>query len=53
MLGYHGCDEAVARDAVLDGVDILESDKDYDWLGPGAYFGSQTLFAQKSGQSGR
>ncbi|MCW1841728.1 hypothetical protein [Prosthecomicrobium hirschii] len=38
VLGYHGCDEAVARKAVLDGARILHSDKDYDWLGPGAYF---------------
>lgn len=38
MLGYHGCDEAVARKAVLDGARILHSDRDYDWLGPGAYF---------------
>jgi hypothetical protein len=38
VLGYHGCDEVVARAAVLDGLDILESDKNYDWLGPGAYF---------------
>jgi hypothetical protein len=38
VLGYHGCDEAVARNAVLEGIDILGSDKDYDWLGPGAYF---------------
>jgi hypothetical protein len=38
VLGYHGCDEAVARRAVLEGVDLLHSDHDYDWLGPGAYF---------------
>lgn len=38
MLGYHGCDADVARRAVLDGSDILQSQKDYDWLGLGAYF---------------
>ncbi|MFM2273156.1 MAG: hypothetical protein RL702_2221 [Pseudomonadota bacterium] len=38
VLGYHGCDAAVARKAVLDGAEILQSEKDYDWLGPGAYF---------------
>lgn len=38
VLGYHGCDADVARKAVLEGADILQSDKDYDWLGPGAYF---------------
>lgn len=38
VLGYHGCDRAVAQNAVLDGASILQSDRDYDWLGPGAYF---------------
>ncbi len=38
VLGYHGCDAAVARRAVLEGIGILQSDRDYDWLGPGAYF---------------
>ena len=38
VLGYHGCDDSVARKAVTDGAAILQSDRDYDWLGPGAYF---------------
>ena len=38
MLGYHGCDGSVARKAVLEGASLLQSDKSYDWLGPGAYF---------------
>jgi hypothetical protein len=38
VLGYHGCDGSVARKAVLEGGEILQSDRDYDWLGPGAYF---------------
>ncbi len=38
VLGYHGCDAKFARKAVLDGVDLLHSDTDFDWLGPGAYF---------------
>lgn len=38
VLGYHGCDATTARKAVLDGDSILQSDRDYDWLGPGAYF---------------
>lgn len=38
VLGYHGCDKAIAEKAVIDGASILQSDKDYDWLGPGAYF---------------
>lgn len=38
VLGYHGCSASVASKAVLEGDKILQSDKDYDWLGPGAYF---------------
>ena len=38
VLGYHGCDKAIAVRAVTNGSEILKSDKDYDWLGPGAYF---------------
>lgn len=38
VLGYHGCDRSVAADAVLNGAGVLQSDRDYDWLGPGAYF---------------
>lgn len=38
ILGYHGCDKATAEKAVLEGAAILQSDRDYDWLGPGAYF---------------
>ena len=38
VLGYHGCDQAVAQKAISGQIDILKSDKDFDWLGPGAYF---------------
>jgi hypothetical protein len=38
VLGYHGCDRAIAENAVLAGAGILHSERDYDWLGPGAYF---------------
>jgi hypothetical protein len=38
VLGFHGCDLETASKAVIDGVSILQSDRDYDWLGPGAYF---------------
>ena len=37
VLGYHGCDEAVAE-AVLAGKAFKQSQNDYDWLGPGVYF---------------
>lgn len=38
VLGYHGCDESVALKAATEGSAILQSNRDYDWLGPGAYF---------------
>ena len=38
VLGYHGCDAKVAKRVVNGELTILPSDKDYDWLGPGAYF---------------
>lgn len=38
VLGYHGCDARVGRRAVHDGATILKSERDFDWLGPGAYF---------------
>lgn len=37
VLGYHGCDQTVA-DALISGEIIKTSDREYDWLGPGAYF---------------
>lgn len=37
VLGYHGCDKAVAE-ALLAGTDFKPSKNDYDWLGPGIYF---------------
>lgn len=38
VLGYHGCDRSVGLKAVNGDIDILQSDRDFDWLGPGAYF---------------
>lgn len=38
VLGYHGCDYSVADKAIREGQSILQSARDYDWLGPGAYF---------------
>lgn len=38
VLGYHGCQEETAHKAVTQGAKIIQSNKDYDWLGPGAYF---------------
>jgi hypothetical protein len=36
-LGYHGCSGETAE-RLLGGEDFEQSNKDYDWLGPGAYF---------------
>src|SRR5207237_1184482 len=38
VLGYHGCDAKIAERVVNGELTLLPSDKDYDWLGPGAYF---------------
>ena len=38
VLGYHGCDRSVADKAISGDIDILQSERDFDWLGPGAYF---------------
>ena len=38
VIGFHGCDKKVA-DRVLSGKeDLCDSNKPYDWLGPGKYF---------------
>lgn len=38
VLGYHGCDQAVA-DRLIRGADAIKpSSRDFDWLGAGAYF---------------
>lgn len=38
VLGFHGCDRAVGEDVISGRRTLLQSDKDYDWLGPGVYF---------------
>ncbi len=38
VIGYHGCDESVARNVLLRGRNLRPSDNDYDWLGRGIYF---------------
>lgn len=38
VLGYHGCDRATADKAINGDIALVKSDRDYDWLGPGAYF---------------
>ena len=38
VLGYHGCDRSIAVRAINGEIDLLHSNNDYDWLGPGIYF---------------
>jgi hypothetical protein len=38
VLGYHGCDLAIARAIVSGQKQQLRSDNEYDWLGSGFYF---------------
>ena len=38
VLGYHGCDRSVGLKAINGEIDLIDSNNDYDWLGPGAYF---------------
>ena len=38
VIGYHGCDDAVARRVLLQGKKIKQSENDHDWLGRGIYF---------------
>jgi len=38
VLGYHGCDKDIGDEAIKGDLDLLQSDQEYDWLGPGTYF---------------
>ena len=38
VIGYHGCDQSVARKVLLHGKNLRASDNDYDWLERGIYF---------------
>jgi hypothetical protein len=38
VLGYHGCEWAVARQIVTGEKELLPSTNEYDWLGSGFYF---------------
>jgi hypothetical protein len=38
VLGYHGCDRAVAERVIAGKEHLKASDNDYDWLGSGIYF---------------
>lgn len=38
VLGYHGCDAALAENVLAGNGSLLASENDYDWLGHGIYF---------------
>ena len=38
VLGYHGCDRSVGEKALGGATELIQSDQDHDWLGPGIYF---------------
>jgi hypothetical protein len=38
VLGYHGCEWAVARQIVTGEKELVPSTNEYDWLGSGFYF---------------
>ncbi len=38
IIGYHGCNRAVAEEALANKIHLKPSDNSYDWLGPGIYF---------------
>jgi len=38
VLGFHGCDRKIGEQALAGKLDLIQSDRDYDWLGPGVYF---------------
>lgn len=38
VLGYHGCDADIARQVIDGNMPLIQSNRDWDWLGPGAYF---------------
>lgn len=39
VLGYHGCEKTVGEAILAGERDLERSENDYDWLGPGVYFG--------------
>ena len=38
ILGFHGCDEHIATDILLQKIKFKPSENKYDWLGKGMYF---------------
>ena len=38
VIGFHGCDKLVAEEVISNKVELLGSEKPWDWLGHGIYF---------------
>jgi hypothetical protein len=38
VLGYHGCNRQKGLEALQNKIELMKSEKDFDWLGPGIYF---------------
>ena len=38
VLGFHGCDKTVGEQVLAGSLALIQSERDYDWLGPGIYF---------------
>jgi hypothetical protein len=38
VIGFHGCDQDIAKLVICDQTPLQPSDNEYDWLGPGVYF---------------
>jgi hypothetical protein len=38
VIGYHGCDAAIANATIRSGKCLTRSENEYDWLGDGIYF---------------
>lgn len=41
VLGFHGCDQSVVDKVIAGKEELLASNNDYDWLGPG-FLGENT-----------
>lgn len=53
VIGYHGCDRAVAEKVLQNKTHLKQSDNSYDWLGPGIYFWVIARNGDTIGRQGR
>lgn len=43
IIGFHGCDQSVFDDVIINQKNMKQSKNDYDWLGNGIYFWEHNL----------